>query len=133
MARNMKIFRANHFGWPVALAIAALTACSTDTGPAPPSQQNAAPGPAAPPKAAGSGASMAGASTAGPSTAGMSREMAAQLRQIMEASYLKGQWPNSLAILPAPPAKGSAAQARDDASAKAAQAMRGSPRWKQAT
>jgi acid phosphatase (class A) len=59
--------------------------------------------------------------------------MAAQLKQIMAASYLKGQWPNSLAILPPPPAPGSPAQARDDAAAKGAQGTRGSPRWIQAT
>jgi acid phosphatase (class A) len=63
----------------------------------------------------------------------MSAAMAEQLKQIMAASYLKGQWPNSLAMLPPPPAPGSAAQARDDAAAKAAQTLRGSPRWKQAT
>ncbi|WP_312162622.1 phosphatase PAP2 family protein [Phenylobacterium sp.] len=50
------------------------------------------------------------------------------------AGYMPmGGAPNSLAILPPPPAAGSPAQARDDASAKAAEALRGSPRWSVAT
>lgn len=41
--------------------------------------------------------------------------------------------PNSLSLIPPPPAPGSAAQARDDESAKAAVALSGGPRWLQAT
>jgi acid phosphatase (class A) len=44
-----------------------------------------------------------------------------------------GATPNSLSLLPPPPAPGSAAQARDDAAAKAAVARAGGPRWTQAT
>jgi acid phosphatase (class A) len=112
----------------VALALAALSACSADGGWKPQSLQAPAQDLAAP---TASGPS--NALDAGLPTSGMSADMAAQLKQAMAASYLKGQWPNSLAILPPPPARGSAAQARDDAAAKAAQAMQGSPRWKQAT
>jgi acid phosphatase (class A) len=43
-----------------------------------------------------------------------------------------GAAPSSLTLLPPPPAPGSAAQARDDEAAKAALALRGSPRWQQA-
>ena len=46
------------------------------------------------------------------------------------AGYMQmGSAPNSLAILPGPPAAGSPAQARDDASAKAAVELNGSARW----
>jgi acid phosphatase (class A) len=41
--------------------------------------------------------------------------------------------PDSLSLLPPPPAPGSAGQAQDDAAAKAALALSGSPRWTQAT
>jgi len=41
--------------------------------------------------------------------------------------------PNSLGLIPPPPAPGSAAQARDDAAAKAAVALSGGPRWALAT
>lgn len=37
--------------------------------------------------------------------------------------------PNSLALVPPPPAPGSAAQARDDAAAQTGVALQGSPRW----
>jgi acid phosphatase (class A) len=43
-----------------------------------------------------------------------------------------GAAPSSLSLVPPPPAAGSAAQARDEEAAKAALALRGSPRWKQA-
>jgi len=50
------------------------------------------------------------------------------------AGYLpRGAAPNSLALLAPPPAAGSATQARDDAMAKTARALKGSPRWSQAT
>ena len=50
------------------------------------------------------------------------------------AGYLpRGAEPNSLALLAAPPATGSATQARDNAMAKIARALKGSPRWSQAT
>lgn len=41
--------------------------------------------------------------------------------------------PDSIALLPPPPAAGSAAEARDLAQAKAAHALRGKARWQQAT
>src|SRR4051812_4836268 len=41
--------------------------------------------------------------------------------------------PNSLTLLPPPPAAGSGALARDAESAKAAVALHGGPRWTQAT
>jgi acid phosphatase (class A) len=44
-----------------------------------------------------------------------------------------GAAPNSLTLLPAPPAPGSAAQARDDEAAKAAVALNGGARWDRAT
>lgn len=121
----MRTFRAGDFGWLAALALAALPACSADGAGSPPSKTAQIP--------PGTEERAAAPPAVGPSTTGMSTEMAEQLKRIMAASYLKGQWPNSLAILPPPPAAGSAAQARDDAAAKAAQAIRGSPRWKQAT
>lgn len=53
-----------------------------------------------------------------------------ELRPGVLAGYLPmGGAPNSLAIVPPPPAPGSAAQARDDAAAKAAVAIQGTPRW----
>lgn len=52
----------------------------------------------------------------------------------MPQGYLpKGAVPNSLLLNPAPPAPGSAAMARDEEAAKAAVALRGTPRWQQAT
>lgn len=45
----------------------------------------------------------------------------------------KGGAPDSLQIIPAPPTAGSTAQARDDDAAKSATALRGGPRWVQAT
>lgn len=45
----------------------------------------------------------------------------------------RAELPDSLSIIPPPPAQGSATQARDDAAAKAARALKGSPRWTQAT
>lgn len=44
----------------------------------------------------------------------------------------KDQVPDSLALLPPPPAEGSAALAHDQAAAQAAFALRGTPRWEQA-
>lgn len=52
----------------------------------------------------------------------------------MPSGYLpRDAVPNSLLLNPAPPAEGSAAKARDEEAAKAAVALRGSPRWQQAT
>jgi acid phosphatase (class A) len=117
----MKIFRVHSIFWPVALALAALSACSTDGDGTPQSGQVAAPDRPAP------------ATTELPGGgAAPSADIAAAARAALAASYLKGQAPNSLALLPAPPAAGSAAQARDDAAARSGQAMRNSPRWKQA-
>src|SRR5688572_28151640 len=71
---------------------------------------------------------------AAPQVQSLSAEEQAQLQAILTAAYLpRGGAPDSLVILPAPPEAGSAAQARDDAAARAGQAMRGSPRWAQAT
>ena len=51
-----------------------------------------------------------------------------EIRPGFLAGYLPmGGAPNSLAILPGPPAAGSPAQARDDAAAKAAVALNGGP------
>lgn len=55
-------------------------------------------------------------------------------RSLPAGGYLpRGAAPNSLLLNPAPPAAGSAAEARDLAAAKAAVALRGSPRWALAT
>ncbi|KQW83955.1 acid phosphatase [Brevundimonas sp. Root1279] len=71
---------------------------------------------------------------AAPQTQSLSAREQAELQAIMAAAYLpRGGAPDSLAILPAPPEAGSAAQARDDEAARAGQALRGSPRWAQAT
>lgn len=52
----------------------------------------------------------------------------------MPRGYLpQGAAPNSLLLNPTPPATGSAAKARDEEAAKAAVALRGTPRWQQAT
>jgi acid phosphatase (class A) len=59
---------------------------------------------------------------------------APEIRAGFAAGYLpRGAAPSSLAIVPPPPAPGSAAQARDDEGAKAAVALQGGPRWLQAT
>ena len=59
---------------------------------------------------------------------------AAPARSDFLPGYLpKGAAPNSLAFIPAPPVPGSASQARDDAMAEAARALKGSSRWAQAT
>jgi acid phosphatase (class A) len=63
---------------------------------------------------------------------------AAQSVPALKADFLQGYLPagaapDSLSLLPPPPAPGSAAQARDDEAAKAALALRGTPRWQQAT
>lgn len=57
----------------------------------------------------------------------------AEVQAILKAMYLpRDGVPSSLALLPPPPAAGSASQARDDDAAKAAVALRDTPRWKQA-
>jgi acid phosphatase (class A) len=57
----------------------------------------------------------------------------AEVRSALGSGYLpKGGAPNSLSLIPAPPAAGSAAQAKDDAAAKAAQAAQSGARWDQA-
>ncbi|MDE2597586.1 MAG: phosphatase PAP2 family protein [Sphingomonadales bacterium] len=50
----------------------------------------------------------------------------------MQGYLPKGSAPDSLLLDPAPPAAGSAAQARDEEGARLALAQRGSPRWEQA-
>lgn len=55
-------------------------------------------------------------------------------RPAVSAGYLpRGGAPNSLALLPPPPAPGSAAHARDEEAARIAVARHGSPRWDLAT
>lgn len=55
-------------------------------------------------------------------------------RPALSGGYLpRGGAPNSLALVPPPPAPGSSAQARDDEAAKAAVARHGTPRWELAT
>ena len=120
----MNTFRANRLGWAVALALAALPACSADGGWTPLPQKEET--------EAGVGGSALPDQALAPTGPALPEDIAAEARAALAASYLKGQAPNSLTLLPAPPAAGSAAQARDDASAKAAQAMRNGPRWKQA-
>jgi acid phosphatase (class A) len=78
--------------------------------------------------------------TAGCSSTGAAPTSApAQARPPVEAPKLtagylpKGERIDSLALLPPPPAAGSAAQARDEAVAKAAIALQGSARWTLAT
>lgn len=48
----------------------------------------------------------------------------------LEAGYLARGLPDSLVLSPPPPAPGSAAEARDAEAAKAAVALRGTPRWR---
>ncbi len=55
-------------------------------------------------------------------------------RMAMPAGYLPaGSVPDSNLLIPPPPAPGSAAMARDEEAQKAAVALRGTPRWNQAT
>ena len=77
---------------------------------------------------------------AGCSSTGGPKPQAEAVEQVQEVApgilggYLpRGAAPNSLTLLPAPPAAGSAAQARDDEAARAAVALSGGPRWMQAT
>ena len=59
--------------------------------------------------------------------------MAQRAASLMVGGYLpRGSAPDSLVLIPPPPAPGSAAEARDMAGAAAAVAMRGTPRWDQA-
>jgi acid phosphatase (class A) len=78
-------------------------------------------------------ASVAVASTGAGAFCALPKDLTAEQRMILSSGYLaRGAAPNSLDLLPAPPAAGSAAQARDDEAAKAALALRDSPRWTQA-
>ena len=55
-------------------------------------------------------------------------------QQAAPTAYLAREaLPNSLTLLPPPPAKGSAAEKRDQEASKAGLALRGSPRWELAT
>jgi len=55
-------------------------------------------------------------------------------RVVATGGYLtQAELPNSLTLIPPPPAPGSAAQARDDATAKAMLPLRDGPRWTLAT
>lgn len=91
--------------WAAALALAAVSGCSSTGGPNPVAQAQSPAGAPAP-----------------------------EIRAALPAGYLpRGAAPSSLAIIPPPPAAGSADQARDDAAARAAAALRGGPRWLQAT
>jgi acid phosphatase (class A) len=57
-----------------------------------------------------------------------------QRARLMSGGYLpKGGAPDSNLLIPPPPAPGSAALARDEEAQRAALALRGSPRWSQAT
>jgi len=57
-----------------------------------------------------------------------------QAASLLAGGYLpRGTAPDSLLLNPPPPAPGSAAEARDIEAANAAVALRGSPRWDQAT
>lgn len=59
--------------------------------------------------------------------------MVPEVRPGVPAGYLaSGEIPNSLALLPAPPAAGSAGFAQDEAVSVEARALRNSPRWQQA-
>ena len=60
-------------------------------------------------------------------------DAAAKAKPAAPTGYLAADaLPNSLSLIPPPPAPGSAAQARDDEAAKAAVALSGGPRWLQA-
>ncbi len=79
---------------------------------------------------------MAGCATtsAGPQTLAQGPKPLKELLPGYLPGYLlPGTAPSSLSLLPPPPAPGSAAQARDDESAKAAVALQGTPRWSVAT
>lgn len=66
----------------------------------------------------------------GPQIQSLTPQQQAELQAILDSAYLpRDAAPDSLAILPAPPLPGSAAQARDDEAARAAQALRGGARW----
>jgi len=79
-------------------------------------------------------AGCAAATSERPSSAPSAQAPVPEVRPGVLAGYLpQGGAPNSLTLIPAPPASGSAAQARDDAAAKAATALRGGPRWDLAT
>jgi acid phosphatase (class A) len=79
---------------------------------------------------------LAGASiavVAAPPPAQSMAELIKAARSDIGSGYLKPELlPSSLLMLAQPPAAGSAALARDEEAAKAALAMRGSPRWAQA-
>jgi len=78
----------------------------------------------------GAGWTTLSAQPAGPPTTGT----ATAPRPGLAGGYLpRGGAPNSLGLVPAPPAAGSSAQARDDDAAKAAVALHGAPRWDLAT
>lgn len=71
--------------------------------------------------------------TAGCSSTGAPKIEAAKPPATAPGGYLAtADLPNSLSLVPSPPAPGSAAQARDDEAAKAAVALSGGPRWLQA-
>lgn len=59
-------------------------------------------------------------------------EPQAAIKAALAAGYLGRSLPSSLSLIPAPPAAGSAAQARDDDAARAGAVLRGGPRWTQA-
>lgn len=65
--------------------------------------------------------------------AALTPEQKAELEAVLATAYLPlGGAPNSLDLVPPPPAPGSAAQARDDEAAREAQSRQGGPRWAQA-
>ena len=80
-----------------------------------------------------SGLALAVLTTGCSSTGAPKIETAAKPAVAAPGGYLAtADLPNSLSLIPPPPAPGSAAQARDDEAAKAAVALSGGPRWSQA-
>lgn len=58
---------------------------------------------------------------------------AADVLKLLPGYLAKADRPDSLKLLPPPPAPGSADQARDEAAARVAMMLQGSPRWRMAT
>jgi acid phosphatase (class A) len=77
------------------------------------------------------GAAALAALLAGCATGGTNLSAVPELRPGVPAGYLVADArPDSLKLLPAPPAQGSAALALDEESARQAASLRGSPRWR---
>lgn len=78
----------------------------------------------------GSAPASAPATTASPMP--LPSDPASQLSRLPTGYIPRDKLPDSLLLTPAPPVAGSAAMARDEEGARAAVALRGSPRWEQA-